>query len=163
MPWTTTEITLFASHYTPTDPDSIPTGEVASVEGTPMDLRTPTPLGAHIEEPFVQLVQARGYDHNYVVDGQVGTLRPAARVYCRETGIEMTAETTLPGVQLYTANYLDEGRRGKTGAVYAPRHAFCLETQFFPDSPNQPSFPSAILKAGEKFDHTTRFSFGIRD
>ena len=157
------EITLFASHYTPTDPDSIPTGEVASVEGTPMDLRTPTPMGAHIEEPFVQLVQARGYDHNYVVDGQVGTQRPAARVYCRETGIEMTAETTLPGVQLYTANYLDKGRRGKNGAVYAPRHAFCLETQFFPDSPNQPSFPTTILKAGAQFDHTTRFSFGIRD
>lgn len=155
------EISIHAQYYTPTDADSIPLGVVEAVEGTAMDLRALTPIGAQIDAPFVQLVQGRGYDHNYVVDGQLGQLRSAARVRSAETGIELAVETTLPGVQFYTANYLEEGRAGKRGAVYGPRHAFCLETQFYPDSPNQPSFPSAILKAGECFDHKTRFSFSV--
>lgn len=150
--------TLFATRYIPTDPTSIPLGEPAQVAGTPMDFRTPKTLGERVDDDFVQLVQARGYDHSYVIDGKMGVLRPAAEVFSPKTGIKLTAQTTLPGVQLYTANYLSD-RRGKSGAFYAPRHAFCLETQFFPDSPNQPGFPSAILKAGEKFDHTTRFLF----
>lgn len=151
---------LFAHQYIPTDDVSIPLGELAAVAGTPMDFTAPTPLGARVDDGFEQLVTAKGYDHSYAVDGSMGVLRPAAEVVSPKTGIKLTVETTLPGVQLYTANYLSD-RAGKGGVGYAPRHAFCLETQFFPDSPNQPAFPSAILKAGERFDHTTRFLFSL--
>lgn len=152
-------LSLCASRYTPADETSIPYGTLESVEGTPMDFRTPTPIGARIEDDFEQLKLGHGYDHNYVVDGPVGTLRPAARAFSSKTGIVMETETTLPGMQLYTANFLPEGCPGKSGASYGPRHAFCLETQFFPDSPNQPVFPSTLLRAGVRYDHTTRFRF----
>ena len=155
------EITLHCSAYTPTDSTSIPLGTLEPVEGTPMDLRTPTPKGAYIGEDFQQLIWGRGYDHNFAVDGQAGTLRPAARASSARSGVVMEVETTNPGIQLYTANFIEEGRPGKGGAVYGPRHAFCLETQHFPDSPNQPSFPSAVLKAGEKYDQTTIFRFSL--
>ena len=155
------EIQLFAQSYTPADATSIPTGSIDPVAGTPMDFRTLTPLGAHIQEPFQQLEFGRGYDHNFVVDGPVGTLRPAARAYAPQTGIAMEADTTLPGVQLYTANFIDEGRPGKNGASYGPRHAFCLETQFFPDSPNHPKFPSCLLRAGTPREDVTRFTFSV--
>ena len=155
------EITLFAQSYTPADATSIPTGAIELVEGTPMDLRSPTPLGLHINEPFPQLELGHGYDHNFVVDGPAGTLRPAARAHSPASGITMEVETTLPGVQLYTANFLDDGRPGKEGTVYGPRHAFCLETQFFPDSPNHPQFPSCLLKAGQEREDVTRFIFRV--
>lgn len=151
---------LHAEYYTPSDATNIPTGEIAPVAGTPMDFRNATPIGAHIHEPFLQLIQANGYDHNYVVDGEVGSLRKAAQVRSLVSGIKMDVETTLPGVHLYTANFLDKGMKGKEGAVYGPRHAFCLETQFFPDSVNHPGFPSVILKPGHPYDHKTVFSFG---
>ena len=157
------EIRLYAGSYTPADQTSIPFGSIQPVEGTPMDLRSPTPIGAHIEDPFQQLEWGRGYDHNYVVDGPFGLLRPAAWARSAASGIALQVDTTLPGLQFYTANFLEAGRRGKEGAVYAPRHAFCLETQFFPDSPNQPAFPSAILRAGEHYDHITRFCFSTED
>lgn len=156
------KIAICAQRYTPTDGDSIPLGTIEPVEGTPMDLRRLTPIGAHIDDDFPQLRQAGGYDHNYVVDGAAGTLRPAARAYSPETGIAMDTETTLPGVQLYTANFIEQGRPGKAGGVYGPRHAFCLETQFFPDSPNQPRFPSCILRAGARYDQVTRYVFSVR-
>lgn len=155
------ELKLFASAYTPADSTSIPTGEIEPVEGTPMDLRVPGPIGARIEEPFQQLVWGRGYDHNFVVDGRPGTLRPAARAASRTTGVVLEVETTSPGVQFYTANYVEEGRRGKNGAVYGFRHGFCLETQYFPDAPNRPAFPSATLRAGEAYDQLTRFRFSL--
>lgn len=155
---------LHAEYYTPSDAADIPTGEIASVAGTPMDLRTPTPIGAHIDEPFAQLVQARGYDHNYVIDGAPGVLRPAALATSPVSGITMRVDSTLPGLHLYTANFLDEGLPGKASAAYGPRHAFCLETQFFPDAVNQPAFPSVILRPNQDYDHTTVFSFDlIRD
>lgn len=157
------EIMIHASRYTPTDAGSIPTGELTSVESTPMDLRAFTPLGKYIDSDFIQLVQGRGYDHNYVIDGEFGTLRPAAAARCSETGIEMRLESTLPGLQLYSANYVEEGRQGKAGAVYGPRHAFCFETQFFPDSPNQPQFPSPLLRAGEEYRHKAVFNFSNFD
>lgn len=152
-------LSLSASRYTPANETSIPYGTLEPVEGTPMDFHNPTPIGARIEDDFEQLKLGHGYDHNYVVDGPVGTLRPAARAFSSKTGIGMEAETTLPGMQLYTANFLPEGCPGKGGASYGPRHAFCLETQFFPDSPNQPAFPSTVLRAGDRYDHTTRFVF----
>lgn len=155
------EICIHAQGYTPTDGTSIPLGTVEPVEGTPMDLRAPTAIGTHIEDDFAQLRQAGGYDHNYVVEGEPGTLRPAAWARSSRTGVVMSTETTLPGIQFYTANFIEQGRPGKGGTVYGPHHAFCLETQFFPDSPNQPRFPSCILRAGERYDHTTRYVFFV--
>lgn len=153
------ELQLRAASYTPTDETSIPLGTVEPVEGTPMDFRALTPLGGRIDVPFQQLQLGNGYDHNYVVQGEIGTLRPCATALSRRSGIVMEVETTSPGVQLYTANFVPQGRKGKGGCAYGPRHAFCLETQFFPDSPNQPAFPDAVLRPGKPFDHTTRFTF----
>ena len=155
------EISLVADYYTPTDADSIPYGKLSAVEGTPMDLRMFTKIGEHIDSDFTQLIQGRGYDHNYVVDGNIGELRPAATVRCMDSGIVMELKTTQAGVQLYTANFIDEGRQGKNGAVYGPRHAFCLETQHFPDSPNHANFPSTVLKSGEKYEHLAKFTFSV--
>ena len=152
---------IFAQNYTPSNPESIPYGTIEPVANTPMDLRTPTPIGAHIREDFHQLNNARGYDHNYVIDGAIGTLRTAAKAYSSVTGITMEAQTTLPGVHFYTANFIPKRCRGKSGCNYGPQQAFCLETQFFPDAPNQPNFPSAVLRAGEEYDHTTMFSFSV--
>lgn len=152
-------IQIFADQYTPSDAESIPFGTIEPVANTPMDLRTPTPIGKHIRNDFHQLINALGYDHNYVIDGQIGTLRPVAQAYAHATGITMEVETTLPGVHFYTANYLPEGRMGKGGCAYSPRHGFCLETQYFPDSPNQPTFPSTALKAGAEYAHCTVFRF----
>lgn len=153
-------IQVCASRYTPTLPGSIPTGELAPVEGTPMDLRTPQPIGEHIDDPFEQLTLAGGYDHNWVVDGWDGTLRPAAAAWSPDTGITMTALTTLPGVQFYAGNFVGGCPAGKGGAVYGDRHGFCLETQFFPDSPNRPEFPSCVLRAGEEHTSRTEYRFG---
>ena len=157
------EIKIFARNYTPTNVNAIPTGIISPVFCTPMDLTRHQKIGHHVDSHFPQLAQAGGYDHNYVITGQIGVLRPAAAAFCHETGIAMAVGTTLPGVQFYTGNFLPEGRKGKSGSFYGPRHGFCLETQFFPDSPNQPHFPSACLKAGEIFDHRTVFTFSVQD
>lgn len=154
-------IQLLADRYTPTDPLSIPTGEIAPVEGTPMDLRRTAPIGARIGEDFPQLLQAGGYDHNWIPNGEAGTLRPIARAASPATGISMEVLSTLPGVQFYTGNYLDGCPAGKGGAAYANRWGFCLETQFYPDSPNHATFPSCVLRAGEVFDHTAAFRFHV--
>lgn len=154
-------IRLNASRYTPTVPGSIPTGELASVEGTPMDLRTVQPIGAHIDDSFAQLSMCGGYDHNWVVDRWDRTLRPIAWTWSPNTGIAMTTLTSMPGVQFYTGNVLGGAPAGKGGVVYQNRHGFCLETQFFPDSPNQPGFPSSLLKAGEEYRSKTAYHFSI--
>ena len=124
-----------------------------------MDLRTPVQIGERIGEDFLQLVQGHGYDHNFVVDGAANALRPAAAAHSGKTGITMQVHTTQPGIQFYTANFLAEGRRGKGNCSYGPRHAFCLETQHFPDSPNQTKFPSAILAKSAEYQHTSAFVF----
>ena len=155
------KIQLFADHYTPTDAGSIPTGELAPVEGTPMDLRRPVPIGAHIDDDDAQLEYAGGYDHNWAVRGETGTLRPAARVSSPDTGIVMEVLTTQPGIQFYTGNFLDGCPAGKGGAPYAKRWGFCLETQAYPDSPHQTGFPSAVLKAGERYEERTVYRIGI--
>ena len=155
-------IQLLADAYTPTDPLSIPTGEIAPVEGTPMDLRASAPIGARIGEDFPQLLQAGGYDHNWIPNGQPGTLRPIARAFSPATGVTMEVLSTLPGVQFYTGNYLDGCPAGKDGAPYANRWGFCLETQFYPDTPNHENFPSCVLRAGEEFRHTAKFCFATR-
>ncbi|MBD5133996.1 MAG: galactose mutarotase [Clostridiales bacterium] len=162
------DIKLNASRYTPTGPGSIPTGEIAPVDGTPMDLRTPQPIGAHINDSFDQLAMAGGWDHNWVIDGWDGTgcqdtLRPAAWAWSPDTCIVMETFTTLPGVQFYAGNFLGGCPAGKGGAGYGNRCGFCLETQFFPDSPNRPEFPSCVLRAGEEYRATTLYRFSAPD
>ena len=152
-------VQLFAGQYTPTVPGSIPTGEIAPVEGTPMDLRQGLPIGRRVDEDFPQLTMAGGYDHNWVVDGWDGTLRRAARAWSEDTGIVMETWTTQPGVQFYSGNYLDGCPAGKGGAPYAKRWGFCLETQHYPDSPHHPNFPSTVLPAGAEYRQRTEYRF----
>lgn len=152
-------IQLFASAYTPADAGSIPTGELAPVAGTPMDLRESRPIGADIDGGFRQLRLAQGFDHNWAVDGPSGILRPAARAYSEATGIGLLVETTLPGIQFYSGNHLDGCPAGKGGAPYDRRWGFCLETQFYPDAVHHPNFPQPILLKGERYAHRTVFRF----
>lgn len=161
-PVTNQFIQIMADFYTPTDSGSIPTGEIASVEGTPMDLRDGKPIGASIDADFLQLRQAGGYDHNWVIRGPAGELRPAAKAWSLETGITMEILTTFPGVQFYTGNCLDGCPAGKGGARYRNRWGFCLETQAFPNSPNIAHFPSAVLCQGEVYRQKTAYRFFVR-
>lgn len=153
---------LDAAAFTPVDGTLIPTGELRSVEGTPHDFRTPTAIGARIENDDEQLKLGGGYDHNWVVMGEPGTLRPAARVEEPTTGRTLEVYTTQPGVQLYTGNMMPDVT-GKGGQEYTRRTGFCLETQHFPDAPNQPNFPSIVLRPGEHFHETTVFQFGVTE
>ena len=143
-------VQVLADRYTPVGAGLIPTGAVETVEGTPMDLRTLQPLGE------------REFDHNWAVSGWDGALRPAARAWSPDTGIAMETLTTLPGIQFYTGNFLDGCPAGKGGASYVKHGAFCLETQFFPDSPNQPSFPSAVLAKGQTYVSKTVYRFSTQ-
>lgn len=153
------ELTLAAQRYTPTDANLIPTGEIKEVQGTPMDFTSPRSLGAEIAN--IGNVEA-GYDHNYVLDGNGHAGAFAARVFEPRSGRVMEMRTTEPGVQLYTANYLDGSLAGKRGVVYGRQTAFCLETQHFPDSVNQPTFPSTILRPGQTYRQTTVFKFSAK-
>jgi len=153
------ELTIYADSYTPIDATSIPLGNIAPVSGTPFDFRTSTAIGKRIDSDNEQLKRGMGYDHNFVLKSKRDKHRVlAARVYDSMTGRVMEVETTEPGVQLYTGNFLD-GIRGKNGETYSRRSGLCLETQAFPDSPNQPSFPSPILRPGEKYRQTTIYRF----
>lgn len=153
-------VELSANHYTPVGAGQIPTGEIAAVAGTPLDFRTPHVVGERINDDFEQLTAARGYDHNFVVHGAAGTLRRAARVTEPEHGRTLMVETTEPGVQFYSGNFLNGTVTGRHGKVYEPRTGFCLETQVFPDAPNHANFPSSVLRPGETFKSTTTFTFG---
>jgi aldose 1-epimerase len=155
------ELMLNADRYTPVSDTLIPTGELAPVEATPFDFRTPTAIGARIDEPHPQIKNGLGYDHNWVLNGTPGELRLAARVVAPSTGRTLEIATTEPGIQFYSGNFLDGSITGKGGAVYGHRTGFCLETQHFPDSPNQPAFPSTILQPGEEYRTRTVFTFGV--
>jgi aldose 1-epimerase len=152
-------VALHARFYTPSDAENIPLGTLEPVSGTAMDLCTPGPIDTPQRRTAPALLQCGGFDHNYAIDGPVGTLRPAARVHSDATGISMDVETTLPGIQFYTGNFIYPKTIGKGSSNYGPWHGFCLETQFFPNSPNQSNFPSPVLKAGEPYNHTTIFRF----
>lgn len=156
------EVMLNASRYTPVDAGLIPTGELAPVAGTPFDFRTPTAIGARINDPHEQIVRGKGYDHNFVLEPGQGDTRLAAQVFDPKSGRTLEVTTTEPGVQFYTGNFLDGTLKGKGGGVYAQRSGFCLETQHYPDSPNQPAFPSTILRPGQTLRSTTTFTFGVR-
>lgn len=154
-------VQINATHFTPTDADQIPTGAVCPVQDTPFDFTAPTPIGSRIDAAHPQLRFGEGYDHNFVL--QHATPPPAepvlaARVYAPATGRQMQVYTTAPGLQFYTGNRLG-GQVGKRGAVYGPRTGFCLETQAFPDAPNQPAFPSAIVRPGQPYRSQTVFVF----
>ncbi|KVV39016.1 galactose mutarotase [Burkholderia territorii] len=156
-------IEIAASRYTPTDATSIPTGEFASVTGTPMDLRELTPIGAHLRDGYAQLVLAHGYDQNWVLD-QGGQSAPAfaARAYDPASGRFIEVYTTQPGLQFYTSNGLNGSVAGKGGTAYRQTDAFALEAEHFPDSPNRPSFPTTVLKPGQTLHEVTVWKVGAR-
>lgn len=150
------ELTLFADQYTPTDDTLIPNGTLATVKGTPLDFTSPHPIGERIGADFKPLIQGVGYDHNYVISGPPG-LKKAAHVKDTASGRVLEVFTTQPGVQLYTGNHLNV--TGKQGHTYKSRDGFCLETQHYPDSPNQPAFPTSVLRPGEMYQHTCIYKF----
>ncbi len=153
------ELTLYANRYTPIDAGSIPLGDLSSVAGTPFDFRSSTAIGKHINNNHQQLKNGKGYDHNFVLKSKRNKhLVKAARVYDSMSGRVMEVDTTEPGLQLYTGNFL-KSIKGKNGENYPHRSALCLEAQTFPDSPNQPSFPSPVLRPGEKYRQTTIYRF----
>ena len=153
-----------ASRYTPVDSTLIPTGELRSVAGTPFDFRQPTAIGARIEQPDPQLKFAGGYDHNFVLDrpAAVDTPTLAARVYEPGSGRVLEIRTTEPGMQFYSGNFLDGTLKGKGGVVYKHRYGFAMETQHYPDSPNQSSFPSTILQPGQEYRTRTIYAFSVQ-
>ncbi|MEX2044577.1 MAG: aldose epimerase family protein [Opitutus sp.] len=155
-------LTLNASHYTPVNAGLIPTGEMAPVAGTPFDFRTPHTIGDRIEQANEQLRLGSGYDHNFVLDSHKNSPTPAATAIEPQSGRILEVLTTEPGVQFYTGNFLAGKFPGKNGHSYPRRGGFCLETQHFPDSPNQPHFPSAILQPEQTFRSTTVFRLGTR-
>jgi aldose 1-epimerase len=161
------ELQLNASGYTPVDETLIPTGEVAPVEGTPFDFREPTAIGARIREADQQLLYGQGYDHNWALDRQddgaregsdsEDALEEAAVLHDPDSGRTLTISTTEPGIQFYSGNFLNGTLVGTGGTVYRQGDGLALETQHFPDSPNQPDFPSTVLNPGEVYDSTTVF------
>ena len=154
------QLVIEADKFTPVDAALIPTGELRDVLGTPFDFRKATAIGARIDQDDEQLKLGHGYDHNFVLRRASGApISLAARVVEPNTGRVLEVWTTEPGVQFYTGNFLDGTARGKGGLTYARRSAFCLETQHFPDSPNQPKFPSVVLNPGEKYSTTTMYKF----
>jgi len=167
------QLVLHADRYTPVDDGLIPTGELASVKGTPFDFQTATAIGARIGQDDQQLKFGKGYDHNWVLTGQAGAshqaathskagLALAAEVYEPKSGRVMQVLTQEPGIQFYSGNFLDGSAHGKAGKVYNLRYGFCLETQHFPDSPNHASFPSTVLKPGQQYHTTTIYKFSAR-
>ena len=152
------QLMVNADAFTPGDAALIPSGEVRPVEGTPMDLRTMVRIGDRVDVPDEQLANGGGFDHNWVLNAEPGTIHPAARLMDPASGRVMEVWTTEPGVQVYTANMLGPVV-GKGGATYGRRGAICLETQHFPDSPNKPEFPTTVLRPGETFKSTTIFKF----
>ena len=155
-------LTIQADKFTPVDAALIPTGELRDVAGTPFDFRKSTAVGAHIDQDQAQLNLGGGYDHNFALRRSGGAGESlAARVVEPTTGRVMEVWTTEPGVQFYTGNFLDGKTPGKGGVTYPRRSAFCLETQHYPDSPNQPKFPSVVLKPGELYHTITKYLFSV--
>lgn len=155
------ELEILASYYTPmSDSKAIPTGEVASVSGTPMDFRQMTAIGARINDDFEQLIFGGGYDHNYVLDKADGSLQLAARAKSDVSGIQMDVYTTCVGVQFYSGNFVG-GQTGKDGVAYGKRQGFCLETQYFPNSVNEKNFKQPFLSPGETYESTTKYCFSV--
>ena len=156
------EVELFADKFVPTDASNIPLGELAPVKGTPFDFLTPHKIGARIGENNQQLKVGLGYDHNWVINSTGKGIELAARVTEEKSGRIMEVLTDQPGIQFYTGNFLDGSNVGKGGNVYKHRNAFCLETQKFPDSPNNPSYPSSLLEPGQTYRHVCIYRFSTK-
>ena len=155
-------LTIDADYYTPVDSTFMTTGEIAPVEGTPMDFRTPTPVGARINDyDFVQLKNGNGYDHNWVLNIKGDITRKCATLESPLTGIVLDVYTNEPGIQVYAGNFLDGSLTGKKGITYNQRASVCLETQKYPDTPNKPEWPSAVLRPGEKYMSQCIFKFSV--
>ena len=155
------QLMLNADRYTPVDATLIPTGELAPVAGTPFDFRQPAPIGARIDQGYPQLKNGQGYDHNWVLNKKGNELSLAARVTEPTSGRTLEITTNEPGIQFYAGNFLDGTIAGKGGHLYRRRSGFCLETQQYPDSPNQPAFPSTIIQPGQQYRTRTVFTFGL--
>jgi aldose 1-epimerase len=156
------QLQLDGSQFVPIDETLIPIGELRPVHDTPMDFTTPTRIGDRINADDEQMRRGQGYDHTWVLDKPAGALARAARVYEPGTGRLLEVYTTAPGIQFYSGNMLDGSLAGKRGTIYTRNSGLCLETQHFPDSPNQPQFPSTVIRPGETYRQTTRFQFGVR-
>ena len=155
-------LTIDADYYTPVDSTFMTTGEIAPVEGTPMDFRTPTPVGARINDyDFVQLKNGNGYDNNWVLNTKGDVTRKCATLESPLTGIVLDVYTNEPGIQVYAGNFLDGSLTGKKGITYNQRASVCLETQKYPDTPNKPEWPSAVLRPGEKYMSQCIFKFSV--
>jgi len=157
------ELTLNADSFTPVSKDLIPTGEISSVAGTPMDFRQGKAIGSQIREPYDQLGFTGGYDHNFVFSDYDRSLRSVGRLYEASTGRVLEILTTQPGIQFYSGNFLDGSLVGKNGVVYHKYAGLCLEPQHFPDAPNHANFPSTLLRAGEEYKQATVFRFLATD
>jgi aldose 1-epimerase len=153
------QVQINANSFVPTDATSIPTGELKKVANTPFDFLRANQIGARINQDDEQLKFGNGYDHTWVINGRPGTLRLAGGAYESTTGRVMEVWTTEPGMQFYTGNFLDGSLTGKSGKPYERRSGFCFETQHYPDSPNQPSFPTTTLKRGATYRSTTIYRF----
>ena len=157
------EIRLFADYYAPINKSAIPYGDLEAVADTFFDLRLLTPMGRYADEPHRQMVHGGGYDHDFVVRGEAGTLRPAAVAQSQKSGIRMEVLTTTHGIQFYTGNWMDGCPKGKGGAPYKRRCGFCLETQHHPNSPNNPEVESPVLRVGEEYHETTIYRFSVME
>ena len=155
-------LTIDADYYTPVDSTFMTTGEIVPVEDTPMDFRTPMPVGERINDfDFVQLKNGNGYDHNWVLNAKGDINRRAASLKSQKTGIVLDVYTNEPGVQVYAGNFLDGSLTGKKGITYNQRASVCLETQKYPDTPNKPEWPSAVLRPGETYNSHCIFKFSV--
>ncbi|MBP7506220.1 MAG: galactose mutarotase [Prolixibacteraceae bacterium] len=155
-------LTINADNTTPVDETLIPTGEIVSIKGTPMDFTSPTAIGERADADFQQLKYGKGYDHNWVLNRKGSGIETAAVVESPITGIKMEVLTDQPGIQFYAGNFLDGGVSGKSGKPYKFRSGFCLETQHFPDSPNKPQFPSVVLEPDQEYYHVCIYKFSSK-
>lgn len=155
------QVWMDADYMTPADEVSIPTGELRSVKGTPMDFTQMKPIGRDIREDYDQLNFGKGYDHNWVLNHEPGKLSLSAKAWDEKSGRMMEVYTDLPGIQFYTANFLEPELPGKDGVLYGPNHGYCFETQYYPNSVNTPDFPSPILRAGNEYRTTTIYKFVV--
>ena len=157
------DLKIHADAMLPIDKTSVPIGKIVPVADTPFDFRQPKPVGRDIGQPNEQLANGSGYDHTFVLNPRKDDTLPAAILYEKTSGRMMKVFTDQPGLQLYTANFLDGSLTGKSGRPYARQSALCLETQHFPDSPNQSQFPNTILRPGETYQSRTIYQFGVSD
>ncbi len=154
---------IHADRFTPLNENHIPTGEIVPVKNTPLDFTVPKVIGEHIETDDLQLKQGQGYDHNLCLNDYDGALRWQASLHDPRSGRILRLYTSAPGVQLYSGNFLDGSARGKGGKYYAKHDGLCLETQHYPDAPNQPGFPSTVLNPGQVYQSTTVYEFAVKE